>query len=175
MGWTHLVDRCLSKDTKAEFEFYERIRPILFSACRKYRKDEYEIEESVSNAFTHILLNLKKWKRNIPFLNWAGRVASNSFIDDLRAQNRYQSDIDPHADEDFRTDDAGTDWGLEDEDVKTLINELPGIQPIIFKLYVEDGFSHREIGQMLDMKANTSKWHLSKARQNLRSLVRQKT
>ena len=49
-----------------------------------------------------------------------------------------------------------------------LVQELPVVSAHVFNLYVVEGYSHKEIGEQLDMSEGTSKWHLSTARKMLR-------
>jgi RNA polymerase sigma-70 factor (ECF subfamily) len=49
-----------------------------------------------------------------------------------------------------------------------LVKELPVTTGHVFNLYVIEGYSHKEIGEMLTMSEGTSKWHLSTARKMLR-------
>lgn len=41
----------------------------------------------------------------------------------------------------------------------------------VFNLYVVDGYKHKEIGEMLSMSENTSKWHLNRARNMLQKMI----
>ena len=42
------------------------------------------------------------------------------------------------------------------------------VTKIVFLLYAVEGYSHKEIGEKLDMAEGTSKWHLSNARKHLK-------
>jgi RNA polymerase sigma-70 factor (ECF subfamily) len=41
----------------------------------------------------------------------------------------------------------------------------------VFNLYAVDGFTHREIGTLLGISEGTSRWHLSEARKQLKTLI----
>ncbi len=60
---------------------------------------------------------------------------------------------------------------FEQETVDALINKLPSVTRQVFNLYVIDGYSHKEIGDMLEISDGTSKWHLSNARKILSKLL----
>ena len=53
------------------------------------------------------------------------------------------------------------------EDLFRAIQQLPATMRAVFSLYVVDGYKHREIGEMLNININTSKWHLAEARKLL--------
>jgi len=40
----------------------------------------------------------------------------------------------------------------------------------VFNMYVIDGFSHKEICQLLGMSEGTSKWHLNSSREKLKEM-----
>ena len=53
-----------------------------------------------------------------------------------------------------------------------LVRQLPPATQAVFNLYVMDGYNHKEIAQMLNIKEGTSKWHLSEARKSLQQKIR---
>ena len=50
-----------------------------------------------------------------------------------------------------------------------LIDKLPEVTKSVFTKYAIEGYSHREISEQLDIKENTSKWHLFEARKKLKN------
>ena len=51
------------------------------------------------------------------------------------------------------------------------IQELPDRYRLVFNLYVLDGYSHKEIAEMLDISSGTSKSNLARARMLLKEKV----
>jgi RNA polymerase sigma factor (sigma-70 family) len=51
------------------------------------------------------------------------------------------------------------------------VRKLPPATQAVFNLYVIEGYSHKEIAQLLNISEGTSKWHLSEARKNLQQLI----
>jgi len=52
-----------------------------------------------------------------------------------------------------------------------LIQELPDRYRLVFNLYVLDGYSHKEIAELLEISIGTSKSNLSRARLNLKEKI----
>ena len=63
------------------------------------------------------------------------------------------------------------DQKVDHEDLINYVQELPDISRIIFNMFVIEGFSHKEIGTMLNIPENTSKSHLHRAKQDLQKKV----
>ena len=52
-----------------------------------------------------------------------------------------------------------------------LVQALPDATRTVFNMYVMDGFTHKEIGNMLGISEGTSKWHLSEGRRVLKEKI----
>ena len=57
------------------------------------------------------------------------------------------------------------------EDILVNIRTLPKATQTVFNLSVLDGFTHKEIGEQLNISEGTSRWHLAEAKRKLRSLL----
>ena len=58
------------------------------------------------------------------------------------------------------------------EDLLQIVELLPELSRQVFQLYAIEGYTHKEIGEILNMKEGTSKWYLSEARKQLKKLVK---
>lgn len=57
---------------------------------------------------------------------------------------------------------------LAGEDLTRLVQELPLGFRLVFNMYAIEGYSHKEIAEILDISVSTSKSQLSRARSALR-------
>ena len=116
---------------------------------------------------------LNKIEEEINFDAWAKRIMVNSLIDEYRKNKKYNDRIsrsDSESELDYYStghqNEAISNLGYEN--IMALVKELPVTTGHVFNLYVIEGYSHKEIGEMLTMSEGTSKWHLSTARKMLR-------
>ena len=49
-------------------------------------------------------------------------------------------------------------------EIQQMVAQLPKATATVFNLYVYEGFTHVQVGEMLGISAGTSKWHLSEAK-----------
>jgi RNA polymerase sigma factor (sigma-70 family) len=54
------------------------------------------------------------------------------------------------------------------------IEKLPAASRQVFNLFIVDGYSHKEIAELLGISEGTSKWHLNAAREKLKELLVEK-
>ena len=57
------------------------------------------------------------------------------------------------------------------EDLVKIISCLPPSSRMVFNLFVIEGYSHKEIAEMLKISEGTSKWHVSFAKEKLKKLL----
>ena len=62
---------------------------------------------------------------------------------------------------------------LEAEELRKMIQQLPDMSQKVFNLYAIEGYTHREIGEMLKISDGTSKWHVSFARKTLQGMIKE--
>ncbi|MCU0359798.1 MAG: RNA polymerase sigma factor [Bacteroidia bacterium] len=169
-----LIALCIRQDRKAEYELYRLSYSYLMSICLRYSKDRDSASESLNMGYMKILTKLKTYKPEVPFKAWMRRIMINTLIDQYR-KNRRESERVKYVDHYFDSSsfsEANEAIGRIDvQQIYELINKLPEASRNVFNLFVIDGFSHKEIAEMLDISEGTSKWHLNAARQKLKEEI----
>jgi RNA polymerase sigma-70 factor (ECF subfamily) len=172
-----LIALCIKRDRKAEYELYKNTYSYLMSICLRYTRDKDTASEVLNMGFLKILNNLEKYNLAIPFKVWVRKIMVNTLIDEYRKHKREKESL-TYVEEYYdSTDFSEANEALAKIDVQqiyVLINDLPEATRQVFNLFVIDGYSHREISEMLGISEGTSKWHLSAARQKLKEQIIEK-
>jgi RNA polymerase sigma factor (sigma-70 family) len=105
-----------------------------------------------------------------PFKAWLGKIMMNVSIDFYRANLKmaYTEDLDKA---EHVSDGDQVDKNLNYNDLLAMVQQLPQAYRTVFNLFAIDGYSHDEIGAMLNINAGTSKSNLHKARQKLKQMI----
>ena len=166
-------------DRRAQYQLYQRCFNVLMSVCMRYRRSEDEAVAMLNMGFLKIIQNLGKYQKGVPFEAWIRRIMINTLIDDFRKnrkvneliEDRDFTDTDNHSGlVDFNT----ADLDFDASDLEAMIRQLPPMSMKVFNLYGIDGYSHKEIAEMLGISDGTSKWHLSFARSKLKEMLNKK-
>jgi RNA polymerase sigma factor (sigma-70 family) len=169
-----LIALCIKQDRKAEFELYKLTYSYLMSICMRYSKDKDTASESLNLGFLKILKNLTSYKSSIPFKSWIRRVMVNTLIDEYRKNKREKEKImyvnEYYDSPDFSEVNEALSR-LNYQQLLSQINLLPEATKKVFNLFAIDGYSHKEIGEMLMISEGTSKWHVNAARQKLKECI----
>ncbi|WGD35720.1 sigma-70 family RNA polymerase sigma factor [Olleya sp. YS] len=168
MSLDQLIHKCKSNDTKAQSELYQLYSSKLFSVSLKYSSSHAEAEDNLQDAFITIFDKIKQYKNKGSFEGWLKRVTINTVLQRYRTQKVFdivneEAIVDENVE--IEEDDVSIDFLLK------CIQELPDRYRLVFNLYVLDGYSHKEIADMLAITSGTTKSNLARARQILKEKI----
>jgi RNA polymerase sigma-70 factor (ECF subfamily) len=171
-----LIEACRKNDRRAQEKLYEWCYVKLMPTCMRYHKNEEDARAILNISFVKICKNLDKLKEETPFEAWVRRITLNTIIDEFRKNKNYLQLVDSKETEreleiHVTSVENGVWSKLEMDVLMGLLKRLPDISRNVFNLYVIDGYTHKEIGELLEISDGTSKWHLSNARKLLRDMV----
>ncbi len=171
LGIEELVHRCLAYDREAQRELFDRYSPKLMGVCRRYVRNAFQADDVFQEVFINVFNNLHQWKpEKGAFESWSYRIAVNTSLAFLKQESRLET-TDLEDIPDLEADDfEELDEEVSFEFLLEIIDKLPVKQKTVFNLYVIDGFTHKEIAQMMGINEGTSKSQLAKARVNIRKL-----
>lgn len=161
MSLKELIKECQKKNANAQSQLYKQYASKLFSLCLKYSKNYAEAEDNLQDAFVTIFNKIDQYNDNGSFEGWMKRIAINTALQRYR-QAKVYSLVDEDAIEDVDVDIDNEDIDLDY--LLSIIQGLPDRYRLVFNLYVLDGFSHKEIAEMLKISTGTSKSNLARAR-----------
>jgi RNA polymerase sigma-70 factor (ECF subfamily) len=168
LGLNKLIKRCAKNDRKAQKEIYQLFGDKLFTICLKYSRNKHEAEDNFQDGFITIFNKIDQFSFKGSFEGWLKRVMINTILIKYRKKNVLNIITDEIPDEvvvDVEEDELSLDFLLN------LIHELPERYRLVFNLYVLDGYSHREISEMLRIAEGTSKSNLARARAILKQKI----
>jgi len=163
-----LIHQCKKKDIRAQEELYQLYSGKLFGLCLKYSNNYQQAEDNLQDGFITIFNKINQYKDKGSFEGWMKRIVINTTLQKHRKE-KYFEIINENLSEDpeIEIDDEKitTDFLLES------IQELPERYRQVFNLYALDGFSHKEIAEMLNISVGSSKSNLARARHILKSRI----
>lgn len=168
MGLDELIKQCANNDRKAQKEIYQLFAGKLFSICLKYSKNKQEAQDNFQDGFIVIFDKIGQFNFNGSFEGWLKRVMVNTVLLKYRKKNVLNivtEDIPDEVIVDVDDDEISLDFLLN------LINELPDRYRLVFNLYALDGYSHKEISEMMQIAEGTSKSNLARARAILKQKI----
>ena len=168
MSLDQLISKCKKNDTKAQSQLYKLFSSKLFSLCLKYSRNYAEAEDNLQDSFLTIFKKVSQYKDKGSFEGWMKRITINTALQRYRSKGVFNI-INEEKIEDVTVE-------IEDDDLSidyllSIIQELPDRYRLVFNLYVLDGYSHKDVSNMLNITTGTSKSNLARARLILKEKI----
>lgn len=168
LSLNQLIENCKINDTKAQSDLYKLFSSKLFATCLKYSRNYAEAEDNLQDAFLTIFEKIEQYKNKGSFEGWLKRITINTVLQRYRNEKVFDlinentiEEVELEIDE----DSLSIDYLLK------IIQELPDRYRLVFNMYVLDGYSHKEIANILEINIGTSKSNLARARQILKQTI----
>lgn len=168
-----LIQGCKKRDRQSQKSLYQAFYGYAMSICLRYGGNAYEASEILNDGFFKVFTQIHKYDSSRAFKPWLGRIICNTSIDYYRSNFKKQqtTDIEKAAPASIG---IAVEQKMNYEDLLALVQKLPATYRTVFNLYAIDGFSHEEIGKLLNITAGTSRSNLFKARQHLQQMLKEK-
>lgn len=161
MSLKELVHNCKKGNRNAQEQLYKQYAGKLFGVCLKYSRNKTEAEDNLHDSFMTIFKKIDQYQFKGSFDGWLKRVTINTVLQKYRKEE-YLSVIIDNVEEEIPVETGYVE--IELPVLLKYIQDLPNKYRLTFNLYVLDGYSHKEIAELLGTSVGTSKSNLARAR-----------
>ena len=161
------IQRLKDDDSKAQRVFYEQLAPKMYGICLRFALINEDADDILQDGFIRVFRHIKDFRGEGSLEGWVRRTIVNTAI------NYYKKKIK----QGIKTDLEFVKHKIKEQntiiekmscdEILEVIKELPPGYRMVFNLNVIEGYTHKEIGKILEISENTSKSQLSRARASL--------
>lgn len=169
-----LIESCKKGDRAAQKALYDRLAPRMFPVCMRYIGDKESAEDILQDGFVTLFTRLDSYKGEGSFEGWARRIFVTTALMSLRKKDALKMSEDLDAARGLKTETASQVQNIGYKELMQLIMTLPPGFRTVFNMYAIEGFSHKEIGEMLGISETTSRTQLSRARIWLQNKIKER-
>ena len=169
MDLKRIIKLCKRNHSKAQQELYEAYKDELFFLSLKYCKGKADAQDNLQDAFLSIFRNIKNYKNTGSFEGWMKRIVINKAIDKYK-RNKQIILLDSDLLKENTTIDE-EQFSINLDELLGHIQNLPDQYRLVFNLYEVDGYSHKDIAELLCISVNTSKSNLHRAKLLLKKRI----
>jgi RNA polymerase sigma-70 factor (ECF subfamily) len=165
-----LINGCLAGDRRMQELLYQRFSPKMYAVCLRYASNADDAQDLLQEGFIKVYRNLAKFRKEGSFEGWMRRVFVNTAIEHYRKKVNLNS-IGDREEQTIADSSLNILDQLGEQDIIRLVQELaPGYRSV-FNMYVIEGYSHKEIGEIMGISEGTSKSQLARAKAILQKKV----
>ncbi|MEZ4847657.1 MAG: RNA polymerase sigma factor [Bacteroidia bacterium] len=165
-----LIKDCIKQKPQAQRELYQLFAPKMMALCYRYARDEANAEDILQEGFIKIFQKINKYDDRGSFEGWVRRIMVNTAIDHIRKQKHQQNEVEINEVISEDVSESVLDK-LEAEHLFEVIQQLPTGYRLVFNLYAIEGYSHKEIGEQLNITESTSRSQYTRARAMLKRKI----
>lgn len=163
-----LIDGCLRGSQLAQKQLYEQYAPRMMAVCLRYAQTTFEAEDVLQEGFVTVFRTLGGFRRECPLEFWVRRIMINAAL----RQHRRNAPLVAVSDGDYPDTLASEEFTLSNYSFQELLEMVQDLAPryrMVFNLYAIEGYTHKEIGELMNISEGTSKSQYSRARAILQS------
>lgn len=162
------ITGCRRGESWARKELYEAYAPSMMSLCLRYVGDKETARDLLQDGFIKVFTKINTYSGTGAFGGWVYRIFMTTALEHLRKTETMKSftSIDECSDTLENTEVSALD-SLSADDLLLCVAQLPVGYRTVFNLYAIEGYSHREIGEMLGISEITSRSQFVRARSAL--------
>ncbi len=165
-----IIAGCLHSDPVAQRELYNRYSPKMLAVCYRFAHSREDAEDMLQEGFIKVFTQVHTFQNRGAFEGWIRRIMVHTCINVLKRNKKFNDALDieyalqAHVKENIPS-------VMQAKQVVECIRLLPTGYRTVLNLYAIEGYSHKEIGEMLDIGESTSRSQYTRAKAMLEQVL----
>jgi RNA polymerase sigma factor (sigma-70 family) len=173
LGEQELIDGCRKGDRSFQRALYDRFSRKMLVVCLRYSKSSAEAEDILQEAFVKVFQGIKDFRQESKLETWITRIMVNTALNAQRKKLYLFPMVD--VEDTNLTEEEVSVTGMNVQDLLDMIQSLPQGCQVVFNMFAIEGYSHKEIADMLGISEGTSKSQYARARSLLQNKLMKET
>lgn len=168
-----ILKGCYKNQRSSQNSLYRLFYPYGMSVAIRYVHSEAEAISIVNDTFLKVFNNIKHYDTAQEFKPWFRKIIVNTAINYMKKEEKYKGLLGIENASNIGVSSNAINK-ITYKELLELLQKLSVAYRTAFNLYVIEGYSHKEIAKILDVKESTSKSNLTRAREKLRELIKKR-
>jgi RNA polymerase sigma factor (sigma-70 family) len=168
-----LVEQCKENNQRAQMQLYKQYCDGMIIVAHRYVKDRALAEDAMQEAFIKAFRKISQFKGDVTFGAWLKRIVINTCLDTIKAK---KIEVEPIQEEMIGIADDVDDWSVSDEttvvEITSAISELPDSYRVVVRLFLLEGYDHKEISEILEITESASRTNLHRGKLKLKESLK---
>jgi RNA polymerase sigma-70 factor (ECF subfamily) len=166
-----LLQGCLQNKSSAQKELYEKYSPKMLSVCYRYGHNREDAEDMLQEGFIKVFLQIHTFENRGALEGWIRRIMVHTCINILKKNKKFNESVDLIHATSAQVREESIPSIIQAKQVVECIRLLPMGYRTVLNLYAIEGFSHREIGEMLEIGESTSRSQYTRSKAMLEDIL----
>lgn len=166
-----MISGCMANHAGAQQLLFDRYSKKMMGVCLRYVSNYEEAQDILQESFIKVFQKISSYEGKGSLDGWIRRIIINTALDHFRKNKDYRFQQEISEEEHAIATEMNVMENIQVKELLTIIQALPAGFRTVFNLYAVEGFSHKEIGEMLGISESTSKSQYSRARMHLQKHI----
>src|SRR6201990_1887246 len=166
-----ILQGCLRNESTAQRELYNRYSPKMLAVCYRFGHNREDAEDMLQEGFIKVFSQIHTFRNQGAFEGWIRRIIVHTCINNLKKNKKFNESVDIIHATSMQVREESVPSIVQAKQVVECIRILPIGYRTVLNLYAIEGYSHREIGAMLDIEESTSRSQYTRAKQMLEDIL----
>jgi RNA polymerase sigma factor (sigma-70 family) len=159
-----LVQNCLRGVSSAQQELYQRFSGKMMGVCLRYARNSDDAKDLLQDGFIKTFGKLSQFSFDGSLEGWIRRIMVNTAINYLKKNKVIFAQVGVEERSDFIPQPANNDHQLAHTDVMRIIFDMPLHYRTVLNLYAVEGYSHKEVADILAQNESTCRSQYARAK-----------
>jgi RNA polymerase sigma-70 factor (ECF subfamily) len=166
-----IIAGCLQNDAASQKELYNRYSPKMLSVSYRFAHNREDAEDMLQEAFIKIFSQIHTFQNKGAFEGWIRRIVVHTCINFLKKNKKFSENVDIAYATTVNVKEETVPSIMQAKQVVECIKLLPLGYKTVLNLYAIEGYSHKEIGNLLDIEESTSRSQYTRAKAMLETIL----
>jgi RNA polymerase sigma factor (sigma-70 family) len=166
-----ILQGCLRNESTAQRELYNRYSPKMLSVCYRFAHHREDAEDMLQEGFIKVFSQIHTFQNKGAFEGWIRRIVVHTCINHLKKNKKFNESVDIIHATSLQVREESVPSIVQAKQVVECIRLLPIGYRTVLNLYAIEGYSHKEIADMLDIEESTSRSQYTRAKQMLEDIL----
>jgi len=165
-----LIAGCLQGNPISQRELYNRYSPKMLAVCYRFAASREDAEDMLQEGFIKVFTQMHTFQNKGAFEGWIRRIVVHTCINLLKRNKKFNESVDLDYALQAQVKDNIPSL-MQAKQVVESIRLLPIGYRTVLNLYAIEGYSHKEIGEILEIGESTSRSQYTRAKALLEQVL----
>ncbi|HZH00561.1 MAG TPA: sigma-70 family RNA polymerase sigma factor [Flavisolibacter sp.] len=166
-----ILQGCVQNKPVAQKALYEKFSAKMLAACYRYAHNREDAEDMLQEGFIKVFTQIHTFENRGSLEGWIRRIIIHTCINNLKKNKKFNESVDIIHATTAQVREESIPSIIQAKQVVECIRLLPIGYRTVLNLYAVEGYSHREIGTMLDIEESTSRSQYTRAKAMLEDIL----
>ena len=166
-----MLNGCLENNAAAQEALYVHFSPKMLGVCYRFAKNREDAEDMLQEGFIKVFSQIHQYRNEGAFEGWIRRIVVHTCINILKKNKKFSDSLDITYASGIGIKEENIPSIMQAKQVVECIRILPVGYRTVLNLYAIEGYSHKEIGMMLDIEESTSRSQYTRAKVMLEDIL----